>query len=52
MLVGLVGAAWAVLRRRRRTRDTVVVGFADGSEMRLDDGPVRDRLVEAARRAL
>ena len=52
VLVGLAGAVWALLRRRPRRRDGIVVGYADGSEVRLDSGPVLERLSETARRAL
>jgi hypothetical protein len=52
VLVGLAGAVWALLRRRPRRRDGIVVGYQDGSEVRLDSGSELERLSETARRAL
>jgi hypothetical protein len=52
VLAGLVGAVWALLRRRPGRRDSVAVGYADGSEVRLDRGPELERFAETARRAL
>ena len=47
-LAALAAAVWLLLRRRRRRLARVTVGWTDGSELELESGPARDRLVAIA----
>ena len=53
LLAAAAVGAWLVLRRRRTGDERqVVVGWADGSELDLGEGPSRQRLVSIAEGAL
>ena len=53
LLAAAAVGAWLVLRRRRTGDELqVVVGWADGSELDLGEGPSRQRLVSIAEGAL
>ena len=53
LLAAAAVAAWLVLRRRRSGDERhVAVGWADGSELELGEGPSRERLASIAEGAL
>ena len=53
LLAAAAVGAWLLLRRRRSGDErNVVVGWADGSELELGEGPSRERLASIAEGAL
>jgi hypothetical protein len=52
LLAAAAAGAWLLLRRRKTDERRVVVGWEDGSEIELRDGPARERLLGLAEGAL